>query len=351
MGRLSRRIFAVGLSLIAGSAFARSRSRRCDVCDGQFSGPSFVYAEKMCCSAECADQLHPICAVCGAVIRGKYIQSSGANYCDNACYETTLNKCKGCGRPIRKGFVIADHTYCAVCVEESPVCFSCGLPAVHSVKIADGREICTYCMRWSVKEQGVALKNYEIARRNLEAWTQLKISSVPKLELVDREEMQELSKELRKSDSSVSIRGLYSRQVTITTHRLWGGRKEESRTERETIYIVNHLHDEVFRTAAVHELMHDLIHEHFQTLEDTPLWVQEGICQRAAAEYVARRGYADVLYGIETCEDPDYGDGYRYVKKVTGYDGWPALKRWLETVDVSALKKLSVPPLAGLVQE
>jgi len=343
MGIVTRRNFAVGACLVGVSVCAQAKC--CDVCSGPLPQEAWTYAGKTCCSPECVDRLRPVCAACGAVIRGQYIKTKDVSYCNQACYESTLNKCKGCGKPIRKGYVIAHHNYCAKCVEESPTCFSCGLPAVHSSRLADGREICDYCMRWSVKEQSMAQKHYEIARCNLEAWTQLEISSVPKLELVGREEMQELSKELRKSDSSISIRGLYSRQVTITTQCFWSGRKEETRDERETIYIVDHLHDEVFRTAAVHELMHDLIHEHFQHLEAAPLWVQEGICQRAAAEYAARRGYADVLYGIETCKDPDYGDGYRYINKLTGFEGWCALKHWMETVDEAALPDVAPPEL------
>ena len=229
------------------------------------------------------------------------------------------------------------HIYCEACVEKSPTCFSCGLPAAHPTQLKDGREICNRCMRWAVKDQGLAQKHYKRALRNLQAWTQLELSSVPTLELVDREQMQELSKQLRKTDSPVSIRGLYSRQITITTWRSFWGQKEEAKEEKETVYIVDHLHDEVFRVAAVHELMHDLIHEYFPRLNEAPLWVHEGICQRAAAEYCRRRNYVDVLHGIESCKDPDYGDGYRYINQLTGFEGWHALKRWMNTVDVKAL--------------
>jgi hypothetical protein len=107
--------------------------------------------------------------------------------------------------------------------------------------------------------------------------------------------------------------------------------------DEETIYIVDHLHDAVFRVAATHELMHDLIHEHFPRLKEAPLWVHEGICQQAAAELCRRRNYVDILHGIEECRDPDYGDGYRYINRLMGFGGWRALERWMATVDVDAL--------------
>lgn len=185
----------------------------------------------------------------------------------------------------------------------------------------------------------MAQSHFDRALRQLQAWTSLELSSVPALELVNRTEMQELSKDIRKTESPVSFRGLYSRQIT-TTRKLRFGVAGETKTDiEERIYIVDYLHDAVFRTAAMHELMHDLIQEHFPRLEDAPAWVQEGICQQAAAEYCRRRNYADILHGIDNCSDPEYGDGYRYIKKIAGMAGWPAIRRWMETVDVTKLPK------------
>ena len=185
----------------------------------------------------------------------------------------------------------------------------------------------------------MAMKHYNIVRRQLEAWTGLEIQTVPELKLVGRDEMNELSGNLRKSDSPISIRGLYSRQTLLVKRGIFGTWKTSPKDASETIYIIDHLHDETFRVAATHELMHDLMHEYFPRLEKAPLWVHEGICQQAAAEYCRRRNYIDSLQSIETCKDPDYGDGYRYINSLTGVKGWHALKRWMETVDVDALPK------------
>ena len=224
-------------------------------------------------------------------------------------------------------------------MEKQPTCFSCGLPAAYPTPLEDGRDICNGCMRWAVKDQEMAQRHYDRARRQLEAWTSLKHTSVPELVLIDKTEMDRLSEKLRKSDSPVSVRGLYSRQTMMTKKGLFGAWKKAPELDREKIYVVDHLHDEVFRVAATHELMHDLIHEHFPRLKDAPLWVHEGICQQAAAELCRRRNYMDTLHGIEECPDPDYGDGFRYIKKVSGFQGWEALRRWMETVDVDSLPK------------
>lgn len=196
-------------------------------------------------------------------------------------------------------------------------------------------------MRCAIKTTTTAQKHYELALRNIEAWTRLKVGSVPELQIVDRKQMMEQATDLRKTDSPVSIRGLYSRQTHMIKRGIFGQWKKDTEKSTETIYIVNYLHDSVFRVAAVHELMHDLIYEHFPRLEKAPLWVHEGICQQAAAEYCRRRNYTDILLGIETCTDPDYGDGYRYINKLTGFEGWNALHRWIKNIDVATL-----PPIA-----
>lgn len=334
---LSRRLFAAAFFFTCLAAGAGPT--QCDVCGGRLSSQAWTYNNRTCCSQSCIDELRPKCSVCGNTIRGDYSKSDGNIYCSKACFLATLPKCEICKVPIEKGFIVTRHHYCAHCMETLPTCFSCGLPAAYPTHLEDGRDICYSCMRWAVKKQGMAEKHYDRARRQLEAWTALTLETVPKLKLVDKAEMQHLSKKLRKSDSPVSVRGLYSRQTMMTRKGLFGAWKKAPELDKEQIYIVSHLNDEVFRVAATHELMHDLIHEHFPRLKDAPLWVHEGICQQAAAELCRRRNYADTLHGIEECPDPDYGDGYRYINGLMGFEGWYALRRWMESVDVNALPK------------
>ena len=334
---LSRRFFAVILgSSIALSAMAATR---CTVCGGRLPEQYWTYEDQLCCSQQCVNHLRPQCANCNITIQGKYVESEGETYCSETCFNHTLSKCEICTAPIHSGYSITRHNYCDSCANNSPACFSCGLPAAHPTHLDDDRVVCNTCMRWAVTTQEMAEKQYERALRHLQTWTSLKLNSVPKMKLVDRATMENQSQDLRKSDSPVPIRGLYSRQTYMRKRGIFGTWKESPEDAQETIYIIDHLHDEVFRVAAVHELMHDLVHEHFQRLKDAPLWVHEGICQLAAAEYCRRRNYVDVLQGIETCTDPDYGDGFRYINSITGFEGWNALRRWMETVDVETLPK------------
>lgn len=332
----SRRWFAAALCCIALTVQAQQRPQ-CDVCGGKLKRQAWTLGEKKMCSEACVDQIRPKCSVCKAVIRGKYSKAKGQIFCCDACFHTILPKCEICKKPVEKGFSITRHDYCETCMKQQPTCFSCGLPAAHPTRLKDGREICAGCMRWAVKTQEEAQKHYDRARRQLEAWTSLQHATVPELVLVDRSEMEKCSNEIRKTDSLVSVRGLYSRQAMMTKRGLFGKWVKAPERDKEKIYLVDHLTDEVFRVAATHELMHDLIHEHFPRLEEAPLWVHEGICQQAAAELCRRRNYVDTLYGIEECVDPDYGGGFRYIKKVSGFQGWPALRKWMETVDVESL--------------
>lgn len=333
---LSRRMFAAGLGCVAVSR-AGEGPTQCDVCGDTLPGRYWTYEELICCSKNCVDELRPQCASCRKPIKGNYLEAEGRIFCSDTCFNKTLPKCEICRVPIQDGFTIGDHHYCDDCGEKSPNCFSCGLPAAHPTELTDGRKICNTCMRWAVRSQEMAEQHYERALRQLEAWTRLKLGSKPNLELISRTEMQEHSSDLRKTDTHVSIRGLYSRQTYLIKRGIFGQWKNDPDKTSETIYIVDHLHDEVFRVACVHELMHDMIYEHFDRLKDAPLWVHEGICQEAAAAYARQRNYKDILAGIEACTDPDYGDGYQYMKEIAGFEGWYALKKWMDTVDVSSL--------------
>lgn len=331
----TRRLVAI-LIAIATIAYA-GQATRCAVCGRALPQKYWTYEGQACCSTACVDKLRPVCAICGKTVKSGYISSDGKIYCSSNCFESTLPKCDICKAPVHDGYTITSHIYCKKCKETSPVCFSCGLPAAHATKLKDGREICSLCMRWAVKDDDMAQLQYERALRQLQAWTSLKLDTVPKLMLVDRTTIRKLSKDIRKSDSPVSIRGLYSRQITTTRRMRLGVLLQKTTDVEERIYIVDHLHDAVFRVAAMHELMHDLIQEHFPRIKEAPLWVEEGICQQAAAEYCRLRNYTDILYGIENCTDPDYGDGYRFIKMQVGVRGWPALRHWMETVDLSTL--------------
>ena len=333
---VSRRRMAL-LLLLPLAVSAQEKPIRCEVCGNRLPRNYWVLNGKYCCSQVCVNQLYPQCAVCGKSIRGTYFTRDGKKLCSQACADTLLPKCEICKAPIRDGYSVTRHQYCADCVKNKPACFSCGLPAAHAEILPDGRALCRHCLRWAVKKPDHAQRNFDIALRYLQAWTSIEIESVPKLQLISLDRINRLSADLRQTDSPVSVRGLYSRQVQVTSRPVLGLWSEQTTEEHETIFIVDYLHDQVFRTAAVHELMHDLIHEKFQRLEKAPRWVQEGICQQVAAAYCRRRNYMDILYTIEECEDPDYGDGYRWINKQTGFRGWPALKHWMETVDLSTL--------------
>jgi hypothetical protein len=326
-------------------AAAEALPADCDVCGRQISGEYWTYEGRTCCSETCIDALRPHCSVCDRIIRDDFCKADGKIFCDKDCFDTTLTKCDVCKSPIEEGYTVTHHNYCSRCMETLPTCFSCGLPASYSTRLKDGRDICFHCMRWGVNEQHIAEQHYDRARKQLEAWTGLQLETVPELVLVDMMKISELSRQVKKSNSPVSVRGLYSRQTYIRKDGLFGAWRKTPELDEETIYIVDHLHDEVFRVAATHELMHDLVHEHFPRLREAPLWVQEGICQQAAAELCRRRNYVDILHGIEECRDPDYGDGYRYINRVMGFEGWRGLKRWMDTVDVDKLPEAA--PVSG----
>jgi len=85
-------------------------------------------------------------------------------------------------------------------------------------------------------------------------------------------------------------------------------------------------------------LTHDLIAELFPEItDDLPGWIEEGICQYTAAAVCKRNGFAAALNKIETCPDEEYGDGYRYFKRLFGTDNWAKLAKWIRETDLQQL--------------
>jgi hypothetical protein len=335
------------LLLLATDALASGK--RCTWCRKPLSGRYWNYDNGAYCSQSCIDQMRPKCAICREPLRGSYRTTpDGKNVCFGACYQKTLPRCKACGERFEKGYTINGHDYCEVCMETCKTCFSCNRPARYTETLPDNRIICTDCKRWGVTDQQQALRHFDNARRQLEHWTGIPIQEIPKLELVNLQKMEELSKNLRNSDpSSLAVRGLYSRQTRLLHLRGLAALFKKQPPEEEsseTIYIIDHLHDEAFRVTAVHELMHHLIHENYPAYETAPLWAQEGICQYAAAQYARLKLYSGILYAIENNRDPEYGDGYRYIKAMVDHQGWHGLKSWLDKTDPKTLPEKAPRP-------
>lgn len=329
---------AAAVLIVAATLPVVAEVLRCATCGRRVSGRYLTASGKAYCSEVCFEKTLPQCPVCGRRVKGKHPVSEGVHYCSDACYERTLPRCEICGLPVRRGATVDGHVYCAEHAD-LPRCSNCGLPSAHTIPLEDERRLCRVCMKAAVFDLKVGERLYREAEDLVFNATRLRSPTRPVLRLAWLTEIRErLSYE---TDSRMVQRGLYSRTVTTTRKtNIFGRVVEEVREIDETVYLLHGMAPRTMLITAAHELTHDLIAEEFpEVREDAPLWVEEGICQYVAAMVCRQRGFTDILEEIESCPDPVYGDGYRYIKRRAGAYNWSALVHWVRTNDLSRLPR------------
>lgn len=326
----------LSLFLIAGFLPVLVMALDCTQCGKSISGKYLRTDIGTYCSRGCLQATLPKCDVCGDTLSGRFLSADGKQFCSDACYETVLATCTLCDKPIRQGVSLGEHRYCLECAHK-PRCGECQLPFTKGVKLQDDRYLCIGCRRDAILTASQAREPYERARRQLQSLTGIAIPSPPPLELVGRDVLVgKMGAAVFQADAAV-VRGFYSRRENTTIYERLGREiRRETEVEEEIMMLYGQTQHN-FLATAVHELTHDLIADHFSSLKQAPLWVEEGICQYLSAIYCRHMGFEEALQAIEESTNPVYGDGYRYFKQQLGDNNWAGLKHWMQTVDVSSL--------------
>lgn len=301
----------------------------CAVCGKAIQGGYLEASGKAFCSRDCFRTTLPVCAVCGQRIEGGHLMHDGRHYCSEACFRRILPTCSLCGASLQQSYTIKDRVYCKGHAD-GPRCDACGLPVGKGFTMGDGRLVCDECRPGLVFTAEAAAPLYAKARDTLVAVLGQPLPVPPPLELVGSDALPAH----RGLDPNARSRelGRYLRKTETVTHRnLLGMTLREETTATRRILVLYGLTPGRFMATAAHELVHDLISERYPTLEGAaPAWLEEGLCQYAAVLLCRRLGYAECAAEIESSDDPIYGEGYRYVARRFGSDGWRSVSAWLD---------------------
>lgn len=311
---------------------ALAAAKRCTSCRRRISG-RFIESDKGAfCSNRCYSKTLPPCDTCGKRLTGRYLTLEDKKFCSQKCYESVLPRCELCERPVNAHSRIDGHVFCQRCASGSR-CAECMLPFRRGLRFADGRAVCQDCGKSAVADAAEAAKLYVHAQRDHFRITKLKSAAAPKLKLVDRTQLRELMGFGPNPPSHGMVaRGYYRRSESqFVTKNFLGRVIEEKKTVVKTIFALHGMRRDNFLATVVHELTHDMIAEQFPAVGETPLWVQEGVCQYVAATYCRQSKFADTLRQLEESPDPTYGDGYRYFKRTFGDNNYSGLLRWLRS--------------------
>lgn len=319
--------------------FVHAADTQCAVCGNVVRGRYLVANDRSYCSQQCFRTILPKCHICQRTMDGTYTVSDGHKFCSRRCLNEVLPACELCHRKVLKRTEIDGHVYCRE-HGAGPRCGTCQLPFIDGGRLSDGRKLCAGCKTNAIFDLEVAQPVFERASRRLRKLTNLR-ASLPAMKLVGRDQLGTLSGSHRPANPT-TVRGFYHRKEVSTTMRSVLGRVLEDKVDvTKTIYLLYGLSPEALEITAVHELMHDLIATHFPEIAESPEWFEEGLCQYAAAMVARRMGYTDELEAIETAPDPIYGDGYRYFKQRLGTRPWTAVEAWLRRVEVAKVPRVA----------
>lgn len=311
------RILSIVLAVVvlcAGAAHAADHT--CAQCGKPIEGPYFetngVYYHPD----------HFRCEYCGRPIKGAYTEYKGKNYHTDCFRDGVALHCSLCGAVIR-GEYIQDfwgNSYCMKHQGKVPVCDSCSRfisPEVTGggVRYDDGRYICALCQPTSVTDIDEVMKLIDEVAAQLEAIGMKPDYKGLNVHLIGQDQMKDLS-----GEHSNGLRGF-----TDYSHD-WRIFKRAGNRKLNVYFLYGMPRMELISTIA-HELTHIYQFNHGQFRNDRAF--AEGSCNYASflvlGNYPGRES-SFFRVAMERETDRIYGDGFRRVKRYAEEQGTGA---WL----------------------
>ncbi len=297
---------------------------KCSVCgrsvgDGKSQGEFFRVKDRIFCSEKCLHSSLPKCSFCGKPAQ-KQIRAAGDTeniYCSPECYQTTLPKCQICGKSLEKWVEVNHRKYCSSCAK-LPRCFNCRVSGADQ-KLADGRHICSPCMKTAIVDRGQAEIIFWQVRNDIYKNLNLITKHQIQFHLINADSLAAIS-----GHPSNTEQGFYNYRARYRT--LNGVQSLESETY--AIYLLSALSPLYFRNAAAHELAHDIgqaLYPNVHKKEDA-----EGF-----AEYIA--SLMNSYWGNDRLnreklqnQERDYAQAYQKFLKIAQKNGLAEVMAYME---------------------
>lgn len=119
---------------------------RCSVCGKEFLSGLQDSSGALYCSEKCFETTLPRCSTCGKLMRQWVEDESGNKYCSNSCFEKTLPHCANCGKPMQQWIETKNgKKYCNEhCLEMTlPKCVICRQSVNGGLRDKNGRIYCS----------------------------------------------------------------------------------------------------------------------------------------------------------------------------------------------------------------
>ncbi len=294
----------------------------CANCRKSLVNGSFFKNDNKYYDKKCYDELFGVaCAWCGKIIEGAYVTSNGKNY-HSHCYENNVAlRCDLCGGTI-SGKYYKDHwgnVYHEAHEHETEKCRFCSRLISQKltnggVKYNDGTVVCGICDKNAVKDNNTARKLMNDSMQKLRKYNIIINRKDIGLELTDQNTLQKL------------FRGANAHTTGFTHYsaKTIDGKIVEQEFK---IYCLYGMPIQSYIETISHELMH--VWQNINSQQNVKSAFCEGSCNYAAYLIVSelQDEYSEYLIKLLMEEpDPDYGEGFRRVKKLVDNKG---LNYWL----------------------
>ena len=289
----------------------------CDYCNKNISGVVNILFGKKYHPSCYKNYVQARCEICSELITGLHNIIEDKRYHQNCYVNNVLEKCKVCNSPIT-GEYYEDYwgnIYHKIHEDNYSKCDNCN--RIISQNITDGgysinkeRFICNICKPNVVKSQSQvdrSIKNVIIQLKNI--GINISPDMIP-ITLVDtRNQLTKIS-----NNSYNNIQGfthyqeemLFKKVISQTTH----------------IYILSDLRLEIFESVLAHELCHVFIFMNRYKLNSA---ITEGFCNLASELIYENYNTGIAKYALESMyldNHPDYGVGFKEMRKLLNKKGW-----------------------------
>ena len=293
---------------------------KCSVCNKKIFG-EYIHLDEGKYHEDCyTSTIVPKCSICSKAMESTYISDDKGKYHEKCYNEKVLPKCTVCDDPIKSRYMtdLWGNKFHEKHKNSSGICSSCSRVisdklTFGGIDLSDGRKICGICSDEKVSSR----YDIEQARRFV-------------LNLLEMHGFGRFPKDIQISlkdlDELAELRGRKDNDIRCFTHYTYTYDPYTSAIQKEsktfTIYILEFLPDTEFKSVLAHEYLHVWLHMNDLDYKNS---ITEGFCNLAAALVYENIQSELSDIGIKKMNqntDPDYGVGYRNMKKCLNHYGW-----------------------------
>ncbi len=304
--------------------FIQADAKICNQCKKIIQHKWIEYENKPYHSNCYQTHIKPRCNFCNQHLQEEYYSHKNSQYHPHCFKNEILPKCQICLQPLENEYLVDAwgnpfHTHHE---KEGIYCTSCSRIISETVthggyRLSDGRYLCSLCESNTISKLHEIRDSRDTVLKNLsKIGINISTTDIP-ITIVSRNSLNELSGAL----ASSTLKGF--------THYSFLKTPLGKINKQFHIYVLDRLPKIEFHAVLAHEYFHVWL---FENSVELPSQEREGFCNLASAYIyeLDNTTFSNIhLESMYADLDPDYGEGFRLMKKKLNDIGWENLRQTL----------------------